>query len=363
MLPAGQSGRRGSGAGQNAVFCLNVTHARRGFAATAAVAALAAATLLSVQGCDAGTPAQATAPGQSAVTLSQAAAIYQSVMAISDDAAAAGAMATGLGVVTNAAWEAVHAEYVSMQATGVPVQRYEYGTPQFYVPRQSGDPRWFMAAVPRHAPGDAAQLQTLMVFTQFGTNGHWTLNGLASLPAGQPLPDIARDPAGYATAVAPGDSSMLVRPEVVGATQAAVVDEGPTTPAATVVSPGPQTTGWYSQLSGQTTSAAAQSLTFSWLMAGTSYPVYALRTAEGGALVLYGMFLDKTTQHPHHGQGTAIPIPTDLQPLMPAGQVALHAYYVTETWQFAAVDPPASAHDGKLSVIAAAGGPSYVHSN
>lgn len=327
----------------------------------AALAALAAATLLSVQGCDPGTPAQAAAPGHVVITQAQAQAVYQSYLQVSEDAAAAGAMSTGLSLVTSAAWEVTHAEYISMENTGVPVQRYVYGTPRFFIPRLDGFPHWFMVSVPRHPAGGGRTETTLMAFTQLSAHTTWTLNGLADLAAGQTIPDITRDSAGYATSVAAGDQSVLVQPNAAGATQAAVVDEGPQSPAAALIDPGPRTAGWYQQFAAQATSASAQQLDFTWQLQGSSYPVYALRTADGGAVVLYGMVLNTTTQHPNHQLGSAIAIPAVLQPLLPTGQIAYHAYFDTDTWEFAAIDPPSSAHNGKLTIIAASGGPTYVH--
>jgi hypothetical protein len=318
-------------------------------------------TLLSIQGCGGNASAAASSPGHIVVTQSQAQAIYQSYLQISDDAAAAGAMATGLDVVTNSAWEATHAEYISMQTTGVPVLQYQYGTPQYFIPRLDVYPHWFVVAVPRSVSG-SAPVTTLMIFAQLSKGEKWTLNGVAALAAGQSLPDIPRDSDGYVTALPTTDQSLLVRPDVVGAMQAAVVDEGPANPAAQLIDAGSLTTDWYTKFTAQTASAAAQGLVFSWFMEGTTYPVYSLRTADGGALVLYGMTVETTTEHPNHVLGAAIPVPAGLASLMPAGQIAYHAYYVTETWQFATTDPPAGAAHARMAVIAASGGPSYVHS-
>ena len=54
-----------------------------------------------------------------------------------------------------------------------------------------------------------------------------------------------------------GDPSLLLPPDLVGATQAAVVDEGPAAPAAAVIGTGPQTTGLYTTQDAQGNSATA----------------------------------------------------------------------------------------------------------
>jgi hypothetical protein len=74
------------------------------------------------------------------------------------------------------------------------------------------------------------------------------------------------------------------------------------------------------------------------------------------------MFLNTTNEHPNLKVGRPIPVPANFAPLLAARtQIGYHAVYANWTYQFAAIDPPASAHNQKLAVIAATGGPSYSH--
>ena len=51
-----------------------------------------------------------------------------------------------------------------------------------------------------------------------------------------------------------------------------------------------------------------------------------------------------------------------LTPLLAAPtEVGYHAVFADWAYQFAAIDPPASARDGKLDIIASQSGPSYGH--
>ena len=179
---------------------------------------------------------------------------------------------------------------------------------------------------------------------------------------GQPLPAIARDSDGYAIEVATTDPSLLLRPDVVGATQAAVVDDGPTSPAAAVVSDGPQTTGLYAAQNAQGAMDQAHGLQYQWLLQGAPFPQFELRLADGGALVLYGMYLDTSNQHPNLTTGSAIPVPPAFTALFALpNEIGYHAVYANWTYEFAAIDPPATAHGAKLQVIAAQGGLYYAH--
>jgi hypothetical protein len=242
------------------------------------------------------------------------------------------------------------------------VTRYQYGTPDFIVPALSGYPRWFVVAVPRHPVGVAAATTTLMVFDQAKSSSVWTLDGAAALAPGQPLPAIARDSAGYATPLATYDQDLLLRPDVVAATQAAVVDDGPASAATAVVAAGASTTGLYSQQSAYGRGQAAQGLVYSWLMQGAPFPTFALRLTDGSALVVYGIYLNTTNEHHNLVAGSPIPVPAGFSPLfVPPVEVANHVVYANWTYEFAAIDPPATAHNGKLTVIAASSGPSYGH--
>lgn len=327
--------------------------------------AAAAATLLAVQGCAPATPADADAVTQVRhdVSVGTAAAVYRSYRAASDAAAAAGDMASAAPTVSYAQWAQVKGQYTAQAVTGTPVPRYRYGTPTFYVPAIAGYPYWFVAAVPRSTVTGgrpSAAVNTLMLFTRVRADLPWTLSGSSVLS--QPLPAIARDRDGYAIDVPTTDPSLLLRPDVVGASQAAVVDDGPASPAAAVVAAGPQTTGLYAAQAAQAATQQARGLQYRWLLQGASYPQFELRLADGGALVLYGMYLATSNQHANLVAGSPIPMPAAFRPLLAAPtEIGYHAVFASWTYEFAAIDPPATAHDARLRVIAALGGPSFGH--
>ena len=351
--------------GPNPVFCLSVTHRRRRTWAGTAIGsvALAAVTLLAVQGCAPATSADAVTHASHSVSLAAAETVYSSYLAASDAAAAAGDETQALSIVTAGQWAQVRAQYTALASAGTPVPRYQYGKPTFYVPALASYPQWFMVAVPRRTDTGGRlgpAVSTLMVFARAEETVPWTLSGSAVL--GQPLPAIARDSDGYAIDVATTDPSLLLRPNVVGATQAAVVDEGPTSPAAAVVSDGPQTTGLYAAQNAQGATDQARGLQYQWLLQGAPFPQFELRLADGGALVLYGMYLDTTNEHPNLTAGSAIPVPPAFTALFALpNEIGYHAVYANWTYQFAAIDPPATAHGAKLQVIAAQGSLYYAH--
>ena len=250
----------------------------------------------------------------------------------------------------------------ALAAAGTAVPRYTFGTPAFYVPALSGFPQWFVVAVPRSTvsggqPGPA--VSTLMLFARGKKTVNWTLSGTAVLSG--PLPKIALD-GGYAIPVSTVDQSLLLRPDVAGATQAAVVDDGPASPAAAVVAAGPQTTGLYAAQAAQAAAQQRQGLQYQWLLQGSPFPQVGLRLAGGGALVLYGMYLNTTNEHPNLAAGSPIPVPRRFAPILTTpDQVGYHAVFANWAYQFAAIDPLATRRNAKLQIIGWQSGPSYGH--
>lgn len=323
---------------------------------------LAAVTLLSAQGCAPDAPADAATQASHAVSIAMARNIYETYVKDSDAAAASGDQATALSIVTSAQWAQVKSQYLALASAGTAVPRYTFGPPAFYVPALSGFPQWFVVSVPRSTVTGGHRgpaVSTLMLFARDKTTVTWSLSGTAVLSG--PLPKVALH-GGYVIPVSTIDQSLLLRPDVVGATQAAVVDDGPASPAAAVVAAGPQTTGLYAAQAAQAAAQQRRGLQYQWLLQGSPFPEVGLRLADGGALIFYGMYLNTTNEHPNLDAGSPIPVPAEFAPILTTpGQVGYHAVYANWAYQYAAIDPPASASDAKLQIIGWQSGPSYGH--
>jgi hypothetical protein len=327
--------------------------------------AFAAVTLLAAAGCSGSAPAASATLSRDtshSLTIAAARVAYQQYVAQSRQYVADGDQAKALDLVAAAAWAQAKGQYEALASTGTAIPTYRYGTPTFYVPALSDYPQWFMVRVPRATEANGhpgAVAATLMVFDKLTPAGTWTLNGTTGIDG--PLPALQMND-GYAVDVATDDASLLLRPDVVGATQAAVVDEGPANPSATVISPGALTTGLYTAQKAHASAEAADSLGYTWLLEGAPFPQFALQTTDGGALVLYGMYLNTTTSHRNLVTGSPIPVPAGFTPLLAAPtEIGYHAVYANWTYQFAAVDPPSTEKNAKVSVISANGAPSLGH--
>jgi len=327
-------------------------------------AALAAGVVLAAGGCTgAVTPASAATSDSHALTFTAAQAAYQAYVTGSTEAAAQGDALQALEFTADEQWSYMHALYAAQAASGIPVPSYSYGRPVFYVPALAGFPYWFMVAVPVRIETNGRMgpaVNTLMLFQRSSAAGIWTLNGSAVLDGH--LPAIARDSQGYAINITSDDPDLLLPPDLVGATQAAVVDEGPANPASAVIASGPQTTGLYATQAAQAKSLTAQGLAYQFLLQAASYAEYQLQTANGGALVLYAMYLNTQTEHPGDVAGLPVQVPAAFRPLLGnPSEVGVHGVIANFTFEYAAVDPPPTDHGAKVDVIAAGGGPTYGH--
>jgi hypothetical protein len=363
--------------------------------------ALALTAALAVAGC-ASAPADTAASSantSSAAALTQATALqaFDAYVAASARAAATDDGKLALSVVTGVQQSLVSATlrshavssasgdtsaYSSTLSISPALVQYTYGSPTFYLPEPSGYPRFFLADVSRalavkgvskdattsvggaRVPADGP---VLMVFEQSAAAGPWQLASVAQFPSGTTLPSLATDKNGYIPQVPLTSTALLAQPYATGPLQAAVVDDGPTSAAAKAVAAGPLTTGLYQAARDRADNdlEVPGGDVYQWSMEGTPYPAFALRTADGGALVLYAMYINSTVAVPGYFDdaspiqpGALIKIPQDLLPLLPSGQPSPRVKLAAQTlFSFAAIDPPPTS--SKITVLAIGGGLNY----
>jgi hypothetical protein len=326
----------------------------------------ALALLLSLQGCGTTASATTTVAGP---TQASALKVFNAYVTAERVALANHDQLLAESLTGSSQYTLLAAEYAIAAATGNQVTSPTYGKPTLYVPKLITYPQWFMATVPEYPPHGGHPRTALMVFDRPDAAASWTLDGTVLLRQDAPPLNVKVDQNGYATALATTDPALEFRPVEVGATHAAVVDEGPASAAASVVAAGPLTTGIYQAHVATARQVAAQGNTFGWQMEGTSYPVFALRTTDGGAIVFYTMSLNTETTpvhkppaHPKTPPPT-IPVPEAYKPLLPPDQVPItHGLDADATLQFLSIDPPPARNGGttgKLQVVGSVGGPTY----
>jgi hypothetical protein len=320
--------------------------------------------LLSLQGCGTTASATTSVTGPAPATAMR---VFNSYTTAEKVALANHDEMLALSLVTSAEYSLVTASFSIAARSGQAVPVATYGQPTLYVPRQTTYPQWFAAIAPQHPAAGGPSRTAVLIFDRPNARSAWALSGSALLDPGTPALKVATSGSGYATAVAASDQALKVRPDVVGAMHATIVDDGPASEAAAAVAAGPQTTGLYSASSMAARQAAARHESYQWEMEGTSYPEFALRTTDGGALVFYTMYLNTSTtasKPPAHSKAPlpAIPVPAAYRALLNANQPPLHHQLTADqTLQFVALDPPGTAQAAKIQVIGAGGGPAYAH--
>jgi hypothetical protein len=73
------------------------------------------------------------------------------------------------------------------------------------------------------------------------------------------------------------------------------------------------------------------------------------------------MYLNTQIEHPGDVPGPVIPVPADFAPLITTAAAKVGHKGVTANWtyEFAAVDPPQTAHAAKVEVIGGSGAPTF----
>jgi hypothetical protein len=363
--------------------------------------ALAAAAALAAVGCTSApvTSTAGTTPG-TAVTAAEAASAYGRIVPLVLAAGSSADVTAALSSTTDVAHVEVStshltASYFNERLPAGDLVRL--GTPAFYLPDSAGYPQWFVAdaaitskatsppsgekrtrtpRAPRapRAPGgirsENANGQIVFLFTKASVTAPWQLSSMSELARGTSLPALAVEGNGLVRTVSMADTTLLAQPNVTGPLQAGVVDDGPANAASKVVASGPLTTGIYdserARLFGLT---APHGDILQWQLEGSNFQQFALRTADGGALVFYAMYLNTVVQTPGSlnqnrplNPGPAISVSQLLAPLLgrghPTPRIKLEGQQLLS---FAAVDPPASG--GKIRVIAIGGGWSYAYAS
>ncbi|HKA67555.1 MAG TPA: hypothetical protein VKG85_00410 [Actinomycetes bacterium] len=219
-----------------------------------------------------------------------------------------------------------------------------------FVPRLAGYPRWFaIRARPTHPPANPA----LLVFVQRRAGQPWLQTALIDLGPQSALPELAYDGHGNVIAVPVADESDLVAtPSVVAEAHAEHLTGGKR-PAS---SPRLAADAWTTELveAARTDAKQLAPARVTSRYQPTGQPMYALRTADGGALVVYAM---RRSFDARLGSGSPVWRLAGMYAAL-AGTEALPARTLHVEWlyQWLVQVPPAGAESAEVRVIARSGG-------
>jgi hypothetical protein len=265
------------------------------------------------------------------------------------------------------------AEFRKAAFTGDPVPRYAYSGQRFFVPRLTQYPKWFVVTAdrtPASPPGAAAgsggadgrqqdadqagkrragEEKVIMAFVRKSADSRWRLSLSTLLDPKVKQPQITVGKDGYATPLATFDIGLVIQPRIVPAMQATLAEEGPESLATKVMRTGSHTSGYYIKDQRNEQRDKERGLAYDSVYAATGFPIFSLRTADGGGLVLYALSRNTVTfvKDKQHGH---LSVPRNAAHLLDT-IILKDELDVTETLQFAATVPakPPGAKGGKTA--------------
>jgi hypothetical protein len=321
-----------------------------------ALTALAALSLTGAVGCSQQRKAPtapvafASAPAPERLTPDVARQAFRAYTTNEDVARASGDERLALSWAGDGQSQLIAAAFRKAAFTGDPVPRYDYRNPRLYVPRLTTYPQWFVAVADRttrSGDGTAAQGRpgaakagskrtAIMAFNRASPAARWRLSLTTVLNPKTRPPQIAVDKEGYATPLATFDTGVVIQPRSVPGIQATLAAEGTGSVAASVMRTGTYTTGYYTQTRKAKKHAMDAGLAYDTVFTATGFPIFPLRTTDGGGFVLYALSRNTVT-FLRNNKGH-LPIPRDAAHLLDT-LVLKDEINVTETLQFGALDP------------------------
>ena len=279
-------------------------------------------------------------PSPAPLTLTQAEAVLAAYTTANNNANAKRSDALLATVETGSSYAIDAGLYRAQQGTA-PFPAFGPARATYYIPRGplGAGPRWFVVQVANAFSANPGKVTSneYLLFTQPAPGGPWQDAAEPYLLAGASAPRIAVGADGLATAVSPGTLTAAVEPARLPAATAASLDgtagasgQPPVQPPGNLADVSDQRF-WQGKLPGGTVTDAHTAAP------GTAGQVFALQTADGGALVFY-TDAAQVTLTPPAGTMLHLTVPGFFAPGQGLAQARM-----TYLEQFAAYDPPAGA--------------------
>ncbi|MEV6983920.1 hypothetical protein AB0M95_22045 [Sphaerisporangium sp. NPDC051017] len=269
-----------------------------------------------------------------AVTPEEAATIARKVLGADDAARLEGAESYAVDLTRDAQRLFTVTDFKS---TRMKPARYTWGAPRVLVPRLDRDryPHWF-AAVADRRDGQGRERTAVLVFMREYPASLWQLSFASLLYPGTKPPAVLLDREGYATALATRDESLAISPHLMAPLHATIAEEGPGGFAAGLIAAGPQTTGYFTEVGKAQPEAKGRGLLYDSIFAATTHPIFALRTADGGGVIMYSLKRTTLRQVKTDNALGLVPVPKNVRWATNDRPVVRRKLRVEETQQYVA---------------------------
>ena len=259
--------------------------------------AVLAALVLTLSACgDSGGEPAARKPAAPLLTMNQAQEVLAKYQSVNNQANKALDDRLLASAETGAQLDMDTAAYKLRRATKQRLAEFTYTKPSYYIPRLRTYPRWFAVAATSRETGTGNRRDTgrraaygrehALLFLQDSATAPWRL-AADPYPTTKRIEGIAIDREGYAAAVPPDDAQVALAPSKIAVAHAALLTNGPKTPAAAGLGAGPHTNQAYDALRRATAQFSKLGVNLTSQFTPGTAGSYALRTTDGGALVWY----------------------------------------------------------------------------
>ncbi|MCC5579814.1 hypothetical protein IMZ11_29725 [Microtetraspora sp. AC03309] len=287
-------------------------------------------------------PSPSRLPAKPAVTLAEARDALDTYLATDDVVRAGRAQRWVLQLSRDGQRPITIAQFHS---SGRKPPRYTWGERTLLVPRlgPKASRQWFAATVERRDSSGEVRVAVL-TFVRQNSASAWQNSFESLLYTGEKAPEVSVDADGYATSLDSRDQTVAISPNLMGPLHATIAEEGKDGFASGLIAPGPQTTGYATEIRKRREKARqADCMNYDSLFAAAvDYPVFALRTKGGGGLILYTL-LRTSTWSPvlSCGYGRPLAIPKDARWDL-GNPLVRRDRRIVETQQYASAVPPKS---------------------
>lgn len=212
--------------------------------------------------------------------------------------------------------------------------------PHFYIPRQRGWPKWFVAVATYNG---SARWRWLLVFQRSSTQDAWRASYMAQLPKNQ-VPRFATDGEGYAEPVAANASDLLIAPGSLSKAYTDYLQKGDK--GSDVFADGFATSGLRASRAQNARTADYRLLYADQPAPADEFAPVALRTKDGGALVF---FATHQVEKYVYAAGLTPEVPVVTRALMTG--TPEHTLTLGQIGRAAVEVPPKSKADGKVTFV------------